>query len=414
MPGGARPRGALGNRGSADGTASEPAGAAARAAASVVVSLPCCSWSSARPTSSCSTRSRIVGRRCAWRRSWRRCRQPVAAAGAGVRHRSRMFARLRRESTPARGQCAAPAMAGRGAAPCRPRMHALRDLAKLVAGRSARLDIAAQVIANSGGAFARNVLVDAGAATASRAARRRDRRRADRPRRRGRRPHRAHPAPHRSQFAYPGRARDARGERARPGGRQFRPTAAALSAGPKSPVAVGDRIVTGGAGGVFPPGLPVGVVGLDRTARWCASSPMPICRGSIMSASSISASRALLPQSAVPPPRARAPRAGSPIASMMARRWRCARRCLPARCRYAWRRGIAAVRQCRRFSCVDPFGRAAAAPGLCRGDAEPSRLMAVYHWTVYRPDLLPPCARVLRRHPARSLERHALCRHLRR
>ncbi len=46
-------------------------------------------------------------------------------------------------------------------------------------------------------------------------------------------------------------------------------------------IKIGDRVVTSGDGGVFPPGLPVGVVAVARSRAARGSNPMPSCRSSI-------------------------------------------------------------------------------------------------------------------------------------
>src|SRR6185437_8195419 len=68
-------------------------------------------------------------------------------------------------------------------------------------------------------------------------------------------------------------------------------------------VTVGERIVTIGAGGVFPPGLPVGVVssvanGVIRVEPYAELSRLEVLRIVDFGLSGV------LPQSAVPPPRA--------------------------------------------------------------------------------------------------------------
>ncbi|HLI20842.1 MAG TPA: rod shape-determining protein MreC, partial [Stellaceae bacterium] len=68
-------------------------------------------------------------------------------------------------------------------------------------------------------------------------------------------------------------------------------------------VSVGERVVTIGAGGVFPPGLPVGVVasvanGVIRIEPYAELSRLEVLRIVDFGLSGV------LPQSAVPPPRA--------------------------------------------------------------------------------------------------------------
>lgn len=183
--------------------------------------------------------------------------QPIATAAAGVRNIGAMFDvygenhRLREENE----RLLEWQEVARGLAVENAR---LRGLAKL-APEGARHEVSAQVIANSGGAFARNVLVSAGS---------RD-------------------GVARGQAAVTGEGLVGRvaevGERAArillltdlnsripvvlevsreravlAGDNSDEPRLLYLPA--KTTVKVGDRIVTGGAGGVFPPGLAVGVV----------------------------------------------------------------------------------------------------------------------------------------------------------
>ena len=110
----------------------------------------------------------------------------------------------------------------------------LRGLLKAGAGNAVSY-VTARVIANSGGAYVRTVMVNAGAE------RRRgarpggdDRRGAGRPADRGRQPRRARPADHRSQLAHPGRRSTASRDQRGAGRRQFRAAAAALPAGEPS------------------------------------------------------------------------------------------------------------------------------------------------------------------------------------
>ncbi len=176
----------------------------------------------------------------------------------------------------------------------------LRRLARLVPENTASF-VTAQVIADSGGAFARSVLVDAGA---------RD-------------------GVARGQAGLTGdgligrvaevgerTARillltdlnshvpvmlEATGERAvLEGDNSDRPLLAYLD--PKTAAKPGDRIVTSGAGGVFPPGLPVGVIaaadgGAFRVQPFAELSRLQMIRIVDYGLGG------MLPQSAVPPPR---------------------------------------------------------------------------------------------------------------
>ena len=186
---------------------------------------------------------------------------------------------------------------------------ALRDLVKLVPEQASSA-LAARVIADSGGAYMRNVLVNAGA---------RD-------------------GVARGQAALSGEglvgrvsevgSRTARillltdlnshipvtvertGERAMlDGDNSDRPRLVFLD--PKTTTDSGDRIVTSGAGGVFPPGLPVGVVsavesGVVRIEPYAELSRLQMVRLIDYGLAGV------LPQSAVPPPRA--PRPAKPRA----------------------------------------------------------------------------------------------------
>lgn len=177
----------------------------------------------------------------------------------------------------------------------------LRDLAKLTP-ESAVTSIAARVIADAGGAFARNVLVNAGS---------RD-------------------GVARGQAAMTGEGLVGRvaevGERTArillltdlnshipvvvegsheravlDGDNSSQPQLVYLP--PKTEVKVGDRITTGGAGGVFPPGLPVGVVGsisgdLVRVEPYAELSRLQIVRIVDFGLAGV------LPQSVIPLPRA--------------------------------------------------------------------------------------------------------------
>jgi rod shape-determining protein MreC len=181
---------------------------------------------------------------------------------------------------------------------------ALRDLAKLVPDQAATA-LAARVIADSGGAYMRNVLVNAGARDGIA----------------------------RGQAAITGEGLVGRvaevGERTarillltdlnshipvtveRTGARALldgdntdRPRLVFLD----QPAAamVGDRVVSSGSGGVFPPGLPVGVVsavdgGMVRVEPFAELARLEIVRVVDYGLSG------LLPQSAVPPPRAAHP-----------------------------------------------------------------------------------------------------------
>lgn len=187
---------------------------------------------------------------------------------------------------------------------------ALRDLVKLVP-EQATTALAARVIADSGGAYMRNVLVNAGSQDGAA----------------------------RGQAALTGDGlvgrvsevglRTARillltdlnshipvtversGERAMlDGDNSDRPRLVFLDA--KTPIEAGDRIVTSGAGGVFPPGLPVGVVsavenGVVRIEPYAEMSRLQMVRLVDYGLAGV------LPQSAVPPPRA--PRAAKPRAT---------------------------------------------------------------------------------------------------
>jgi rod shape-determining protein MreC len=177
----------------------------------------------------------------------------------------------------------------------------LKDLLKLVP-EAASSSIAARVIADSGGAFVRNVLVDAGE---------RD-------------------GVGRGQAAMSGEGLVGRvaevGERTARillltdlnshipvliessneravlnGDNSDQPRLVFLQ--PKTEIQVGDRILTSGSGGVFPPRLPVGVVasvdgGLIRVEPFAELSRLQVVRLVDYGLAGV------LPQSAVPPPRA--------------------------------------------------------------------------------------------------------------
>lgn len=176
----------------------------------------------------------------------------------------------------------------------------LRDLVKLVPENTASY-IAARVVADSGGAFVRNVLIDAG---------RRD-------------------GVARGQAAAVGEGLVGRvaevGERTArillltdlnshvpvmlegtheramlDGDNSDQPRLVYLQ--PKTQAKIGDRIVTSGSGGVFPPGLPVGVVasvdgGLVRVEPFAELTQLEMVRIIDFGLSGV------LPQSALPPPR---------------------------------------------------------------------------------------------------------------
>ena len=154
-------------------------------------------------------------------------------------------------------------------------------------------------------------------------------------------------------------------------------------------IRIGDRVVTSGEGGVFPPGLPVGVVAaIDPTAR--ASSPMPSCRSSITCCWSITGWPAALPQPAPAGPGQKRPGkiAAAPTTRGRAERWRPNLSSFPSAPRA--NRGLArflptatiVVAAALSLLPLPIPGYAALTPAFA--------LMAVYHWSVYRPDLLPP------------------------
>ncbi len=169
--------------------------------------------------------------------------------------------------------------------------------------RGATFSITAQVIANSGGAFARNVLVDAGArdGVARGQAAMTGEGLVGRVAEVGERTARILLS-ERSQFAH-----------SRRGGRRqasaacsratIRPSRCCYFCRPIGSVKVGDRVVTGGAEGVFPPDLPVGTVAaIDgdtvRVAPFAALSRLDYLRIVDLGLS------AFLPQPVAPPPRA--------------------------------------------------------------------------------------------------------------
>jgi rod shape-determining protein MreC len=183
--------------------------------------------------------------------------QPVASVAAGVQKVQNMAA-LYRENDVLREENARLLQWQEAARRLAAENAALRDLEKL-SPESASTYTSARVIADSGGAFARNVLVNAGARYGVA----------------------------RGQAAVTGEGLVGRvaevGERAARillltdlnsrvpvmleasheravlvGDNSDQPRLAYL--GPKATVKVGERILTEGSGGVFPPGLPVGVV----------------------------------------------------------------------------------------------------------------------------------------------------------
>jgi len=192
---------------------------------------------------------------------------------------------------------------------------ALRDLTKLVPDQSAT-SLSARVIGDSGGAFLRNVLVDAGAKDGV-----------------------ARGEAAMTGEGLIGRVSEVGGRTARillltdlnshipvmiertserallDGDNSNEPRLSFLDS--KSPVTPGDRIVTSGSGGVFPPGLPVGVVsgvanGILRVAPYADLSRLDFVRLVDYGL------EGLLPQSAIPPPRA--PRAKGRAAAFDAAR----------------------------------------------------------------------------------------------
>jgi rod shape-determining protein MreC len=184
---------------------------------------------------------------------------------------------------------------------------ALRDLDKLVPDQ-AQSELSARVIADAGGAFMRNVLVDAGA---------RD-------------------GVARGQAALTGEglvgrvadvgqrtARillltdlnshvpvmlEATSERAiLAGDNSSRPRLSILDS--KAKIAPGDRIVTSGSGGVFPPGLPVGTVGSVDGGIIRVDPAADLSRLDLVRLVDYGLG-GVLPQNAVPPPRAPHPARG--------------------------------------------------------------------------------------------------------
>lgn len=225
--------------------------------------------------------------------------QPVASVAAGVQKVQNMAA-LYRENDVLREENARLLQWQEAARRLAAENAALRDLEKL-SPESASTYTSARVIADSGGAFARNVLVNAGARYGV----------------------------GRGQAAMTGEGLVGRvaevGERAARillltdlnsrvpvmleasheravlvGDNSDQPRLAYLA--PKATVKVGERILTEGSGGVFPPGLPVGVVAsvdgdVVRVEPAAELSRLEYVRIIDFGLAGV------LPQSAVPPPR---------------------------------------------------------------------------------------------------------------
>lgn len=225
--------------------------------------------------------------------------RPVATVADGVR-RVEDVAEVYRENTRLREENSRLLRWQQAALQLQADNRQLRELAKLVPENTASF-ISARVVADSGGAFVRNVLVDAG---------RRD-------------------GVARGQAAVTGEGLVGRvaeiGERTArillltdlnshvpvmleasheramlDGDNSDQPRLVYLQS--KSAAKVGDRIVTSGSGGVFAPGLPVGVVasvdgGLMRVEPYAELTRLEMVR--IID----SGLAGVLPQSAVPPPR---------------------------------------------------------------------------------------------------------------
>ena len=172
------------------------------------------------------------------------------------------------------------------------------------------------------------------------------------------------------------------------GRRQFRPAAAGLSRASPKRVKIGDRIVTSGEGGVFPPGLPVGVVAaIDpdgaRVEPYVELSQLD----HVLMVDYGLAGGLPLPAPAGPARNGRAKDAAADDRGR-AERWRSSSPASPSMPRVNW--GLArflptATVVVAAVISLLPLpipGYAALTPAFT--------LMAVYHWSVYRPDLLPP------------------------
>jgi rod shape-determining protein MreC len=228
--------------------------------------------------------------------------QPVAAVTSGVQAVSKAI-EVNRENTQLREENARLLQWQEVARRLETENAELRDLTKFQPQNTIH-SLSAQVIANSGGAFARNVLIDAGssdgvargqAALAGEGL-------VGRVAEVGTRTARVLLLTDLNSHI-PVELEDNHQHAVLDGDNSEQPRLVYLPSNVE--VAVGERVVTIGAGGVFPPGLPVGVVssvanGVIRVEPYAELSRLEVLRIVDFGLSGV------LPQSAVPPPRASA------------------------------------------------------------------------------------------------------------
>ena len=314
-----------------------------------------------------------------------RHRQPGVDRVNEIVHVHAENARLREENARLLQWQRSPASSRPRTSPARPAAASRRSWRSASSRRGSSAD--------AGGSFVRTVVVTAGCARRRRQGQAAvDRRRAGRPGHRGRRVLGARAADHRPQQP---RARGGR-KLARParvlaGDNSARPRLLYLPATAKPAGRRPRRHV--GHGGVFPPGLPVGVV-VPAATTACASSPSSISTGSSICGSSNTGSAAALPV-----PATAAGRRGGVSDEAI---------------------GAAALRP------VDPaVGRRSSSPLLLtvherragarcrphRRSAPDIVLIAVFYWMVHRPDLMRLWTAFVLGLLQRPAERHAARRH---